>query len=194
MLGVGGQRPERVHRGKLASAETQLVAALSGQLGAVGVGEVHQVDRLGRVVGGDAGQGLVGGTLQEVIPEPPFGGRRVAPAIDQRGPLPAEELLPGRHPQPIVGVSAAHERAGEVTKRSRVYELKIRGVASDLVRAEFEDVELWEAPGATWLRTDGADTAALYGLIKRIETLGLVLLKVDEFEVDVGESGHPAPS
>ena len=46
-------------------------------------------------------------------------------------------------------------------------------------------MELWEAPGATWLRTDGADTAALYGLIKRIETLGLVLLKVDE--VGAGE-------
>ena len=84
------------------------------------------------------------------------------------------------------------KRAGEVTKRPRVYELKIRGVASDLVRAEFDDVELWEAAGATWLRTGGADIAALYGLIKRIETLGLVLLKVDE--VDPGESDHPAPS
>jgi hypothetical protein len=76
-----------------------------------------------------------------------------------------------------------------VTKRPRVYELKIRGVASALVRAEFDDVELWEAPGVTWLRTGGADTAALYGLIRRIETLGLVLLKVDA--VDTGESGHP---
>jgi hypothetical protein len=85
-----------------------------------------------------------------------------------------------------------HERAGEVTKRPRVYELKIRGVASDLVRAEFDDVELWEAPGATWLRTGGADTASLYGLIKRIETLGLVLLKVDA--IDAGELDDPAPS
>jgi hypothetical protein len=94
-------------------------------------------------------------------------------------------------------VSATHERAGEVTKRPRVYELKIRGVASDLVRAEFDDVELWEAQGATWFRTGGADTAALYGLIKRIEMLGLVLLKVDTVDVDTvdaGESDHPAPS
>ena len=100
--------------------------------------------------------------------------------------------MPGCHPQPIVVVSATIERAGAVTKRPRAYEIKIRGVASDVVRAEFDDVELWEAPGATWLRTSGADTAALYGLIKRIETLGLVLLKVDE--VDAGESGHPALS
>jgi hypothetical protein len=87
---------------------------------------------------------------------------------------------------------AIHERAGEVTKRPRVYELKIRGVASDLVRAEFDDVELWEVPGATWLRTGGggADIAALYGLINRIEALGLVLLEV----APVDESEDPAPS
>jgi hypothetical protein len=83
-------------------------------------------------------------------------------------------------------------RAGDVTKRPYVYELKIRGVASDLVRAEFDDVELWEGPGVTCLRTAGADTAALYGLISRIETLGLVLLEVGA--VDAEESDHPAPS
>jgi hypothetical protein len=90
-------------------------------------------------------------------------------------------------------MSATHGRAGEVTaKRPRVYEIKIRGVASDLVRAEFDDVELWEVPGATCMRTGGGDTAALYGLIRRIEALGLVLLEVAA--VDAGESGHPAPS
>ena len=71
-----------------------------------------------------------------------------------------------------------------MTKRSYVYELKIRGVASDLVRAEFDDVQLWEANGATCFRTGTADTATLYGLIKRIETLGLVLLEVDEIGAD----------
>jgi len=79
-----------------------------------------------------------------------------------------------------------------VPKRPRAYEIKIRGVASDLVRAEFDDVQLWETTGATLLRTGRADTAALYGLINRIETLGLVLLKVDT--VDGAESDHPAPS
>lgn len=79
-----------------------------------------------------------------------------------------------------------------MTKHPRAYELKIRGVASDVVRAEFDDVELWEAPGATWLRTGGADPAALYGLINRIEMLGLVLLQVNA--LDAGGSGHPAPS
>ena len=92
----------------------------------------------------------------------------------------------------MVGVSATHERAGDVTKRPHAYEIKIRGVASDLVRAEFDDVELWEAPGATWLRTGGSDIAALYGLINRIEALGLVLLEVDA--VDTDESDHPVRS
>ena len=77
-------------------------------------------------------------------------------------------------------------------KHPRAYEMKIRGVASDVVRAEVDDVQLWETTGATWLRTGGADTAALYGLINRIEALGLVLLKVDT--VNAGESDHPAPS
>ena len=111
--------------------------------------------------------------------------REVHPAAGDR------RVMRRRYPQPIVGVTATHERGGELTKRPRVYQLKIRGVASDLVRAEFDDVELWEAPGATWLLTGGIDMAALYGLIRRIEALGLVLLKVDE--VDPGESGHPAP-
>jgi hypothetical protein len=53
-------------------------------------------------------------------------------------------------------------------------------------------VELWEAPGATWLRTGGSDTAGLYGLINRIEALGLVLLEVDA--VDTDESDHPVRS
>src|SRR6185437_14021261 len=75
--------------------------------------------------------------------------------------------MPGSTPQPTVGVTTTYVRAGEVTIRSRVYEIKIRGVASDLVRAEFDDVEVWEAPGVTWLRTGEADTATLYGLIRR---------------------------
>ena len=68
--------------------------------------------------------------------------------------------MPGRYRQPRVGVSTHARGQVHVPKHPRAYKIKIRGVASDLVRAEFDDVELWEAPGATWLRTGGADTAA----------------------------------
>jgi hypothetical protein len=37
--------------------------------------------------------------------------------------------MPGHHPQPIVGVNATHARAGDVTIRPRVDEVKIRGIA-----------------------------------------------------------------
>jgi hypothetical protein len=77
-----------------------------------------------------------------------------------------------------------------VTKRPRAYEVRIRGAASDLVRAEFDDVEFWQTPGAFCLRTGGTDAATLYGLIRRIETLGLVLLNVEAF--DAGEPGSPS--
>ncbi len=79
-----------------------------------------------------------------------------------------------------------------MTNRRRAYEVKIRGIPSDAVLAEFDDVDLWEAPGVFCLRNGGADTATLYALIKRIEALGLVLLNVDA--VDDGESGDPALS
>ena len=77
-------------------------------------------------------------------------------------------------------------------KRPRVYQVKIRGSPSDLVRAEFDDVDLWEAPGAFCLQTGKAETATLYGLIRRIEALGLVLLQVDA--VDAGESDDTTPT
>jgi DNA-binding CsgD family transcriptional regulator len=67
---------------------------------------------------------------------------------------------------------------GAVTKGYHVYELKVGGVASDLLRAEFEDVDLRVVPGRTCRRTGLVDQAALFGLIRRIEDLSLVLLEV----------------
>jgi hypothetical protein len=67
-----------------------------------------------------------------------------------------------------------HQRS-EVVHRS-VYEITIRGEATDLVRAEFDDVELSVKEGATKLRADLSDPCALYGLIGRIEAFGLELV------------------
>jgi len=71
------------------------------------------------------------------------------------------------------------------------YEVKIRGIASDLVRAEFDDVHMWDVPAATCFRTQGADAATLFGLMKRIDALGLVLLEVRAVGAD--DSGDRAP-
>jgi hypothetical protein len=57
-----------------------------------------------------------------------------------------------------------------------VYQLTIHGAMSDVLRAEFDDVELHVAHDETHLRAVLPDSAALYGLIGRIEGLGLVLL------------------
>ena len=59
---------------------------------------------------------------------------------------------------------------------SHVYELRLRGGASDLARAAFDDVEVCVSEGQTVLRTSTIDSAALYWLISRIESLGLVLV------------------
>ena len=58
----------------------------------------------------------------------------------------------------------------------QVYEVTIEGAMSDVLQGEFGDVELWISHGQTKLRADLPDSAALYGLIARIEDLGLILI------------------
>jgi hypothetical protein len=69
--------------------------------------------------------------------------------------------------------------------RRQVYQVTIQGTMSDVLQAEFADVELWISHGQTHLRADLPDSAALYGLIGRIEELGLIL-------VDLHVSPQPA--
>lgn len=61
-----------------------------------------------------------------------------------------------------------------------MYELTIHGAMSDVLQAEFDDVELQVSHDETHLRADLPDSAALYGLIGRIEALGLVLLDLHQ--------------
>jgi hypothetical protein len=65
-----------------------------------------------------------------------------------------------------------------VTNGARIYEITIRGAASKLVQVEFDDVQLRINHGCTHLRTGVVDQTVLFGLIRRIEDLGLVLLNV----------------
>ncbi|HEY7325936.1 MAG TPA: hypothetical protein VH520_14030 [Streptosporangiaceae bacterium] len=66
------------------------------------------------------------------------------------------------------------------------YVITVRGVAGPWVRRVFEDTEVSVAGDTTVLRRAGADQAALHGLLRRIEGLGLELLDVHR------ESAGPA--
>lgn len=56
------------------------------------------------------------------------------------------------------------------------YELTIKGAASDVIRAEFDDLSVTVDGRVTRLRFPVRDPASLYGLIRRIESLGLELI------------------
>ncbi len=75
----------------------------------------------------------------------------------------------------------------DVTNTSRAYRIRIRGVAGDPLRAAFDDVDVSTEAGSTLLRTELVDTATLYGLIRRIESFGLVLMNVEAID-----EGQPA--
>jgi len=69
-----------------------------------------------------------------------------------------------------------------VTKPEQVtdgtYVVTVRGAAGSWVRAFFDDTEVSVAGDTTVLRRAGADQAALHGLLRRIQDLGLELLDV----------------
>ena len=58
------------------------------------------------------------------------------------------------------------------------YVITVRGVAGPFVRAAFDDVAVSAAGDTTVLRSAGADQAALHGLLRRIQDLGLEVLDV----------------
>jgi hypothetical protein len=58
------------------------------------------------------------------------------------------------------------------------YKVTIKGVVGVLVQAQFPDVTSWTFDDNTHLLTPGLDQAALYGLIARIESMGLILLGI----------------
>ena len=66
------------------------------------------------------------------------------------------------------------------------YVVTVRGVAGPWVRGVFDDTEMSVVGDTTVLRRAGADQAALHGLLRRIENLGLELLDVHR------ESAEPA--
>jgi len=58
------------------------------------------------------------------------------------------------------------------------YVITIRGVAGPWVRRVFDDTEMSVVGDTTVLRRGGTDQAALHGLLRRIQDLGLELLDI----------------
>jgi hypothetical protein len=66
------------------------------------------------------------------------------------------------------------------------YVITVRGVAGPWVRAFFDDTEVSVMGDTTVLRRAGTDQAALHGLLRRIQDLGLEVIDVHR------ESAAPA--
>jgi hypothetical protein len=59
-----------------------------------------------------------------------------------------------------------------------VYEISFAGQAGSTLRADFDDCEVIVGPGATTLRAELPDQAALAGLVVRITGLGLEVINM----------------
>jgi hypothetical protein len=67
------------------------------------------------------------------------------------------------------------------------YEITVRGRLSEALLAAFDGLSATPESAATVLRGEIADQSALYGVLERIESLGLELLAVRRAE------SHPDP-
>ena len=67
-----------------------------------------------------------------------------------------------------------------------IYVITVRGVAGPWVRAFFDDTEVSVMGDTTVLRRAGTDQAALHGLLRRIQDLGLEVIDLHR------ESAAPA--
>jgi hypothetical protein len=59
-----------------------------------------------------------------------------------------------------------------------MYEITFAGQAGSTLRADFDDCEVIVGPGATTLRAELPDQAALAGLVVRITGLGLEVINM----------------
>jgi hypothetical protein len=77
------------------------------------------------------------------------------------------------------------ERFSE-TGDGMICEIRLKGRAGRTIATAFDDFEISTGTSDTLLRGDLADQAALYGVLDRIQRLGLELL-----DVHVAEPGFP---
>jgi hypothetical protein len=71
------------------------------------------------------------------------------------------------------------------------YEIRIKGRLTDSMLAVFEGLTATVEPGGTVLQGTVQDQAALYGLLERIQSLGLELVEVRRLPEAPAEQGSP---
>lgn len=64
----------------------------------------------------------------------------------------------------------------------RTYDISIKGAINESLCAEFEDVDVFVGHSITHLWINAVDTAALHGILGRVQSLGLELLDVRPLE------------
>jgi hypothetical protein len=71
------------------------------------------------------------------------------------------------------------------------YEIRLKGHLSDRWAGWFGDVAIGrEVDGTTRLTCPAIDQAALYGLLKKVRSLGMPLLSVNRVESNVADGGE----
>lgn len=73
------------------------------------------------------------------------------------------------------------------------YEIRIRGRLSPALAESFEGLKMSVEPVETILHGDVVDQAALYGLLDRLQGLGLALVEVRRMAPDDPEVSPEAP-
>jgi hypothetical protein len=71
-----------------------------------------------------------------------------------------------------------HESANHTLPEPTGYEIRIKGLLSESCLAAFEDLTVTVNPVETVIRGSVLDQAALYGVLDRIQALGLQLIEV----------------
>lgn len=66
----------------------------------------------------------------------------------------------------------------DVPSRSEDYEIHVKGRVSEFFRFAFEELTITVQPIETVLRGTNLDQAALYGILDRIQALGLELIEI----------------
>jgi hypothetical protein len=87
----------------------------------------------------------------------------------------------------------AHDTTSTRAERPPSYRIEVLGHLPAGLAAEFADFTIQPGPHTT-LSGPVTDPAALYGLIARLESLGLTLLSVHPHEADSDPNGSLGPS